>query len=134
MSIRTRAVDLYDTTLRDGVQREGLSLSLDDKIKVAQRLDRLGVQYIEGGYPGSNARDQEFFARAATMRWQSATIVAFGSSRYKDNRADEDPSLRALVEAGTSVVTIVCKNSASQVRDVLGVPLAQNLEIGRAHV
>jgi 2-isopropylmalate synthase len=129
MSIRTRAVDLYDTTLRDGVQREGLSLSLDDKLKVAQRLDRLGVQYIEGGYPGSNARDQEFFARAAAMTWQSATIVAFGSSRYKDNRAEEDPSLRALVDAGTSVVTIVCKNSASQVRDVLGVPLSQNLEM-----
>ena len=129
MSVRTRVVDLYDTTLRDGVQREGLSLSLDDKLKVAQRLDRMGVQYIEGGYPGSNARDQEFFARAAAMTWQNATVVAFGSSRYKDNRADADPSLRALVEAQTSVVTIVCKNSASQVRDVLSVPLLQNLSM-----
>ncbi|NCA12541.1 MAG: hypothetical protein EBS89_00130 [Proteobacteria bacterium] len=129
MSSRARTVDLYDTTLRDGVQREGLSLSLDDKLRVAQRLDRLGVQYIEGGYPGSNARDQEFFTRVAGMSWQSATIVAFGSSRYKDNRADDDPALRALVNAGTSVVTIVCKNSASQVRDVLGVPLSQNLEM-----
>lgn len=129
MSTRLRAVDLYDTTLRDGVQREGLSLSLDDKLKVAQRLDRLGVQYIEGGYPGSNARDQEFFARAASMTWQHATIVAFGSSRYKDNRADDDPALRSLVDAGTPVVTIVCKNSASQVRDVLGVPLSENLQM-----
>jgi 2-isopropylmalate synthase len=127
MIARSRSVDLYDTTLRDGVQREGLSLSLDDKLKVAQRLDRLGVHFIEGGYPGSNARDQEFFARAATMTWHSATIVAFGSSRYKDNRADADPSLRTLLEAKTSTVTIVCKNSASQVRDVLGVPLSQNL-------
>ena len=129
MTVRTRPVDLYDTTLRDGVQREGLSLSLDDKLKIAQRLDRLGVHYIEGGYPGSNERDQEFFARASRMTWQCATIVAFGSSRYKDNRADDDPSLRALVDAGTTAVTIVCKNHAGQVRDVLGVPLAQNLEM-----
>src|SRR5438552_14133624 len=90
-------LDLYDTTLRDGVQREGLSFSLDDKLKVARRLDALGVHYIEGGYPGSNPRDQEFFARARAMTWQSATVAAFGSTRYKDNRAEDDPGLRALV-------------------------------------
>jgi 2-isopropylmalate synthase len=112
-------VDLYDTTLRDGVQREGLALSLDDKLKIARKLDALGVQYIEGGYPGSNPRDEEFFAHARSMTWQHATVVAFGSSRYKGNTADEDPGLRALIDSGTSVVTIVCKNSELHVRDVL---------------
>jgi 2-isopropylmalate synthase len=122
-------VDLYDTTLRDGVQREGLSFSLDDKLKVARKLDALGVRYIEGGYPGSNPRDQEFFARARGMMWQNATIVAFGSTRYKSNRAEDDPNLRALIEAGMSAVTLVCKNSEAHVRDVLGVGLHDNLEM-----
>ena len=85
-------LDIYDTTLRDGVQREGLNLSLEDKLKIAQRLDRLGVAYIEGGYPGSNPRDAEFFARAKELSWKHATIVAFGSSRYKGNRAEDDPN------------------------------------------
>jgi 2-isopropylmalate synthase len=122
-------IELYDTTLRDGVQREGLSFSLEDKLKVARKLDALGVHYIEGGYPGSNPRDQEFFARARHMTWQHATIAAFGSSRYKDHRADTDPGLRALLAAGTSVVTIVCKNSELHVRQVLGVSLDENLDI-----
>ncbi len=125
----TARIELYDTTLRDGVQREGLSFSLDDKLKVARKLDQLGIHYIEGGYPGSNPRDQEFFARAAKMTWQNATVAAFGSSRYKDNRAENDPGLRALVDAGTDLVTIVCKNSALHVTEVLGATLEQNLEI-----
>lgn len=122
-------IELYDTTLRDGVQREGLSFSLEDKIKIARKLDGLGVRYLEGGFPGSNPRDQEFFAWARRATWQHATIVAFGASRYKDHRAEEDPNLRALVAAGTEVVTIVCKNSALHVREVLGVDLPANLEI-----
>ena len=127
-------LDIYDTTLRDGVQREGLNLSLEDKLKIAQRLDRLGVAYIEGGYPGSNPRDAEFFARAIELSWKHATIVAFGSSRYKGNRAEDDPNLRILADAGTSVVTIVCKNNAVQVRDVLGVSLDENLAMIRDSV
>ena len=121
------AVQLYDTTLRDGVQREGLSFSLEDKLKVARRLDALGVHYIEGGFPGSNPRDQEFFARAATMTWRSAKITAFGATRYKGNRAEDDPNLRAVVTAGTPAVTLVCKNSETHVREVLGVSLEENL-------
>ena len=117
------ALQLYDTTLRDGVQREGLSFSLQDKLKVARRLDALGVNYIEGGYPGSNQRDQEFFTRARAMTWQNARIAAFGSTRYKDNRAEDDPSLRTLIDAETSTVTIVCKNSELHVREVLGVAI-----------
>ncbi|NDB21706.1 MAG: citramalate synthase, partial [Proteobacteria bacterium] len=93
MSEPGNPLDIYDTTLRDGVQREGLNLSLEDKLKIAQRLDRLGVAYIEGGYPGSNPRDAEFFARAKELSWRHATIVAFGSSRYKGNRAEDDPNL-----------------------------------------
>jgi 2-isopropylmalate synthase len=126
---RPARVQLYDTTLRDGVQREGLSFSLDDKLKVARRLDALGVDYIEGGYPGSNPRDEEFFARTRSMTWQNATIVAFGSSRYKGNTAENDAGLRALIDAGTSACTIVCKNSELHVREVLGVPLEENLAI-----
>jgi len=120
-------VQLYDTTLRDGVQREGLSFSLEDKLKVARRLDTLGVHYIEGGYPGSNQRDQEFFARAAQMTWRNARITAFGSTRYKGNSADADPNLRALIDAGTPTVCIVCKNSEMHVREVLAVSLEENL-------
>lgn len=125
----TTAIQLYDTTLRDGVQREGLSFSLDDKLKVARRIDGLGVHFIEGGYPGSNPRDQEFFARARTMTWQNATIVAFGSTRYKGNRAEDDPNLRALLDSGTAATTLVCKNSELHVREVLGVTLEENLEM-----
>ena len=134
MSVPGNPLEIYDTTLRDGVQREGLNLSLEDKLKIAQRLDRLGVAYIEGGYPGSNPRDAEFFARAKELSWTHATIVAFGSSRYKGNRAEDDPNLRILADAGTSVVTIVCKNNAVQVRDVLGVSLDENLAMIRDSV
>jgi len=123
----TQTLHLYDTTLRDGVQREGLSFSLEDKLKVARRLDALGVHYIEGGFPGSNPRDQEFFARAAKMTWRSAKIAAFGATRYKGNKAENDPNLLAVVNAGTPVVTLVCKNSEIHVREVLGVSLEENL-------
>ena len=120
-------VELYDTTLRDGCQREGLTLSLEDKLKIAQRLDQLGIHYIEGGYPGSNPRDQEFFARARAMTWQHATIAAFGSTRYKTNRAEDDPNLQALLDTEAAVCTLVCKNSERHVRDVLGTTLDENL-------
>ena len=120
-------VQLYDTTLRDGCQREGLTLSLEDKLKIAHRLDQLGIHYIEGGYPGSNPRDQEFFARARAMTWQHATITAFGSTRYKTNRAEDDPNLQALLDTEAAVCTLVCKNSERHVRHVLGTTLDENL-------
>ena len=122
-------VTLYDTTLRDGTQREGISLSVEDKLKIARKLDELGIHYIEGGYPGSNPKDREFFARARLMPWRKARIVAFGSSRYKDNRAESDPNLRALLDAGTETVTIVCKNSQLHVERVLGTTLENNLRM-----
>src|SRR5436309_10094710 len=101
---------LYDTTLRDGTQREGLSLSVDDKLKIARQLDELGVHYIEGGWPGANPKDAEFFRRAATeLKLDTSTLVAFGSTRRKLGKVDSDDTLRHLVEADTSAVCIVGK-------------------------
>ncbi|MGH9182592.1 MAG: citramalate synthase [Acidimicrobiales bacterium] len=104
------AVDVYDTTLRDGSQQEGLSLTVDDKLRVAEQLDHLGVQFIEGGWPGANPKDDEFFRRAPTeLDLGAATLVAFGSTRRPRGRAATDLNLRRLVEAGTTAVCIVAK-------------------------
>ncbi len=118
---------LYDTTLRDGTQREGLVLSLADKIKIARRLDEAGFPYIEGGWPGSNPKDEEFFEVARGMTWHTAKLAAFGSTRHRSNRPDQDPNLRALVEAGTPVVTIFGKSWLLHVTDVLGATPDENL-------
>ena len=105
-----QAVDIYDTTLRDGSQQEGLSLTVDDKLRVAAQLDSLGVAYIEGGWPGANPKDDEFFARApAELQLTTATLVAFGSTRRPRAEASSDPTLRHLVKANTSAVCIVGK-------------------------
>ncbi|HSH23537.1 MAG TPA: citramalate synthase [Acidimicrobiales bacterium] len=104
------SVDIYDTTLRDGSQQEGLSLTVDDKLRVAEQLDHLGVAFIEGGWPGANPKDAEFFARAPTeLRLDTSTLVAFGSTRRPHARTDTDETLRQLVAAGTSAVCIVAK-------------------------
>jgi 2-isopropylmalate synthase len=114
------AVDIYDTTLRDGSQQEGISLTVDDKLHVAEQLDHLGVAYIEGGWPGANPKDEEFFARAKTdLALQTATLVAFGSTRRAGARAAEDETLGHLVEAGTKVVCIVAKASDLHVTEAL---------------
>lgn len=120
-------VALYDTTLRDGCQAHGFSLSVEDKLRVAQRLDGLGFSYIEGGWPGSNPRDEQFFARAKRQRWRHARLAAFGSTRRPDTTAAQDASLRLLLAADTPVATIVGKASAAQVRLVLAVSEAENL-------
>src|SRR5579862_5668507 len=104
------AVDIFDTTLRDGSQQEGLSLTVDDKLRVAEQLDHLGVAYIEGGWPGANPKDDEFFRRAPTeLRLSTATLVAFGSTRRAGVTAERDEVLRKLVDADTPVVCIVAK-------------------------
>ncbi len=114
------AVDIYDTTLRDGSQQEGISLTVDDKLRVAEQLDHLGVSYIEGGWPGANPKDEEFFARAAKeLRLKTATLVAFGSTRRPDGQAGSDETLRHLIEAGTEVVCIVAKSSDLHVTEAL---------------
>ena len=94
-------VYLFDTTLRDGTQSEGLSLSVDDKLKIAGLLDGFGVHYIEGGWPGSNPKDAEFFRRARSLALRHAKLVAFGATRKAGVRAEEDPNLRALLAAET---------------------------------
>ncbi|MCK4176849.1 citramalate synthase [Aciditerrimonas ferrireducens] len=114
------AVEVFDTTLRDGSQQEGLSLSVDDKLRVAEQLDHLGVSYIEGGWPGANPKDEEFFARAQKeLRLSHATLVAFGSTRRAGVRAEEDEVLRHLVAAGTEAVCIVAKASLLHVTEAL---------------
>ncbi len=114
------AVDVFDTTLRDGSQQEGLSLTVDDKLKVAEQLDHLGVTFIEGGWPGANPKDEEFFARApAELSLSRATLVAFGSTRRAGVRAEDDETLRHLVDAQTEAVCIVAKASEVHVVDAL---------------
>ena len=118
---------VYDTTLRDGTQSEGISLSVNDKLKIAQRLDEFGIHYIEGGWPGSNPKDAEFFLRAKSLKLKNAKIAAFGSTRKKNTSPDQDLNLRALLEAETSVVTLVGKSWELHVRDVLETSLEENL-------
>src|SRR5436190_23438757 len=104
------AVEIFDTTLRDGSQLEGISLTVDDKLRIAEQLDHLGVHYIEGGYPGANPKDDEFFQRAQSeLDLKSSTMVAFGSTRRVKGKVDEDLTLQQLVKANTSTVCIVGK-------------------------
>jgi 2-isopropylmalate synthase len=114
------AVDIFDTTLRDGSQQEGLSLTVDDKLRVAEQLDHLGVTFIEGGWPGANPKDDEFFRRAPTeLRLSTSTLVAFGSTRRAGVAAEDDEVLRKLVDASTPVVCIVAKSWDRHVTDAL---------------
>jgi 2-isopropylmalate synthase len=129
-----RQIDIYDTTLRDGTQREGISLSCDDKVRIAESLDSLGVAYIEGGWPGSNPKDADFFDRAKSMSWRTAKITAFGSTRRADISPKEDLNLRALLDAETSVCTIVGKSSPMHVLEVLKTSLDENLRMIRESV
>jgi 2-isopropylmalate synthase len=122
-------VVLYDTTLRDGTQGENITLSLADKIRIARMLDEYGMPYIEGGWPGSNPKDIEFFAAARTMTWSHAKPAAFGSTRHKAHAAPNDPNLRELVAAETPVVTIFGKSWVLHVTEVLGATLAQNVDM-----
>ncbi len=124
-----RPVEIYDTTLRDGAQAEGVSFSLEDKLRIARRLDALGVHYIEGGWPGSNPKDAQFFARAGSLQLRQATIAAFGSTRRAGSTAAEDANIAALLASGAPVVALVGKSWALHVERVLGTTLAENLEM-----
>ena len=122
-------VVLYDTTLRDGTQGENITLSLADKLRVARMLDEYGLPYVEGGWPGSNPKDIEFFAAARGMTWQTAKLAAFGSTRHRSNTAASDPNLLELVRAETPVVTIFGKSWLLHVIEVLGATPAENLDM-----
>src|SRR3990172_9036743 len=122
-------VILYDTTLRDGTQGENVTLSLADKLRIARMLDEYGMPFIEGGWPGSNPKDIEFFRAARSMTWRTAKLAAFGSTRHRSNRAGDDPNLRELVRAETPVVTIFGKSWLLHVTEVLGATAAENLDM-----
>ncbi len=123
------SVQLYDTTLRDGAQREGISFSVVDKLNIARKLDELGIHYIEGGWPGSNPKDIEFFDKAKSLALSHSVLVAFGSTRQAKAKAEKDANLLALVNAGVKVVTIVAKSSDLQVTQVLETTLEENLSM-----
>ena len=123
-----KAVDIYDTTLRDGAQLEGISLTVDDKLRIAEQLDRLGVHYIEGGWPGANPKDVEFFERAKTeLNLQRSRLVAFGSTRRVNGEAKDDPTLANLVASGTKTVCIVGKSWDYHVTEALRTTLEEGV-------
>jgi len=122
-------VELYDTTLRDGAQSEGISFSLVDKLHIVQKLDEFGIHYIEGGWPGSNPKDAEFYVKVRELSLKNAQIVAFGSTRRRDIKAEDDNNLVMLVEAGVKTATIVAKSSDLQVTRVLKTTLDENLNM-----
>src|SRR5687768_1602228 len=120
-------IAIYDTTLRDGSQGEGISFSLADKMRLARKLDEFGMDYIEGGWPGSNPKDVEFFEHMKQARLHHAKLAAFGSTRRPGRSAAEDELLRMLVEAETPVITIFGKSWDFHATHVLKVTLAENL-------
>ena len=125
----TMLLKIYDTTLRDGTQREGISLSVEDKIKITHVLDELGVHYIEGGWPGSNPKDAEFFRRMQSTTLQHAKIAAFGSTRHAKSTCDSDANTQALLAANTPVVTLVGKSSVLHVEHVLETTRDENIRM-----
>ncbi|RJQ54903.1 MAG: citramalate synthase [Actinobacteria bacterium] len=124
-----RFVTLYDTTLRDGSQREGLSLSVKDKISIAHKLDQFGIAYIEGGWPGANPKDNEFFETMRSVKLENAKLVAFASTRRKGTPVEEDPNMRALIEAATPTVCIFGKAWDMHVTHALVTTLDENLRM-----
>src|SRR3990172_8654097 len=118
-----RKIEIYDTTLRDGAQSEDVSFSVEDKLRITEKLDELGVHYIEGGYPGSNPRDIEYFRKASKLKLANARLVAFGSTHRPGKKASRDEMLKALITSGTPVITIFGKTRDFHVREALKVPL-----------
>jgi 2-isopropylmalate synthase len=123
----TRRIEIYDTTLRDGTQGEGFNLSLEDKLQIAAKLDELGVDYIEGGFPLSNPKDVAFFRDVRGLGLKHARVAAFGMTRRRGVSAEVDPGMVAILAAETPVVTLVGKSSAFHVQTVLGVSVEENL-------
>ncbi len=120
-------VEIYDTTLRDGSQGEGINFSVLDKLRIAEKLDSFGVHYIEGGWPGSNPKDIEFFQQAKQKKFKRAKLAAFGSTRRKEVAVSQDDQVRLLLTAGTPVVTIVGKSWLLHVKKVLRTTPEENL-------
>ncbi|UVT15692.1 MAG: citramalate synthase [Nitrospira sp.] len=126
---RTAFLEIYDTTLRDGAQAEDVSFSADDKVRIAQKLDDLGVHFIEGGWPGANPKDIEFFRIIKTIPLKHADVIAFGSTRKASHTVRKDPNLQALLAAETKTITLFGKTWSLHVTDALGISLTKNLEL-----
>ncbi len=124
-------IELYDTTLRDGAQTWGITFSLDDKVRIALKLDELGIDFIEGGYPGSNPKDRKFFTITKDMPFKRAKIAAFGSTCRSDLAPEKDPQISGLIDTGAEVATIVGKSWDLHVKEILAVPLSRNIEMIR---
>lgn len=124
-------VKLYDTTLRDGSQGEGISYSVMDKVRIAQELDKAGIHYIEGGWPGSNPKDMEFFLKMSKLKLKNSSLVAFGSTRKANSAAADDHNLKAILKSQARIVTIFGKTWDLHIRDVLKVSLEENLKMIR---
>ena len=120
---------LYDTTLRDGTQGEGVNLSVDDKLRIVKKLDDFGMHFIEGGWPGSNPKDAEFFNRAQALHFKHARLAAFGSTRKSNSNVEADTQIKMLLDANTPVVTMVAKTSKLHVTHVLETDLEENIDM-----
>ncbi len=129
MSTGARHIEIYDTTLRDGCQAEDIAFTVEDKLRIAERLDDFGIRYIEGGWPGSNPRDEAFFKAAKNLHLKQAQIAAFGSTRRSGVKASEDHNLKMLVQAETPVITIFGKTWELHVRDDLRISKMENFEV-----
>lgn len=129
MKTNTQKVELYDTTLRDGAQGEGISFSLEDKIRIVQKLDDLGIHYIEGGWPGSNPKDAQFFKKVQKIVLRNSQITAFGSTRRAGQKAEQDNNIKHLLKAETEIITVFGKSWDFQVSDILKVELDENLRM-----
>jgi len=124
-----RRIEIYDTTLRDGAQTEGISFSVEDKIRISEKLDELGIHYIEGGWPGSNPRDLEYFKKVKKLRLGTSRIVAFGSTHRPKHRVSDDAMFKSLLEADVQLITIFGKTWDFHVREALKISLQENLDI-----
>ena len=125
----SQQIQIYDTTLRDGAQMEGISLSVDDKLKITKLLDELGVDFIEGGWPGSNPKDVEFFKKVNSLELKNSKLVAFGSTRRANSKVQSDSILNALLQAKTEYLTIVGKSWDMHVEIALNISLEENLKM-----
>jgi len=124
-----KTVEIYDTTLRDGAQGENVSFTLNDKVRIAKKLDEFGITFIEGGWPGSNPKDTEFFKQMQNYQWKNSQLVAFGSTRRKGTSASKDSNVKALVTSGTKWVAIFGKSWDLHVKEVLRTTLEENLTL-----
>ena len=129
MGVDILKIEIFDSTLRDGAQAEGISFSVSDKIKIAKALDNLGIDFVEAGNPGSNQKDLEFFKEAKSIKFNHTRLVAFGSTRRCNIKAEDDSNLNALLEANTEYVCIFGKSSSFHVEHIINTTLEENLNM-----